>query len=546
MAGKKFLLPIIGAAVIAAGGAAAYLYFKGPSKDIGNPLASAEVVPDEAYMAAFISTDENSWAKIKQFGTPEAQKLVNQGLQDFEKEMLKESQIDYNKDLRPWVGNVMVAVLPEEAKTKNDDPDALIIVGIKDKVAALNFAKKMESQSGVKSTKSDYKGVEITQVTSADKESPTYTAVLKDFLVLASERRIVEKAIDTSKGEPSLASKPDAQAVLTKKIGVQNPLATLYLLDYGSAIQELMANNPEAGQLPPATLEQIKQVKSVVAGVGIDDSGIRMKALANLNPNAKTITYKPAPGTVVSLFPSETFALVSGAGISQVWSQATEQINATPEGKQALEQMRMGAGMVNLDLDKDVFGWMDGEFGIGMIPSNQGLLAQVGFGGVMVFDTSDRKTAENTFKKLDELVKAQGVVVGQRDIQGKQVTEWTAPGAGALMGHGWLDNDTVFVALGGPLVDTIVNKPGQSLDGSDSFKTVTGSLPKQNLGYFYLDMDKTMNLMKGTMLASQSSAIPPETMAVLNSIRGVGMTSSQPDKTTGELELVLALKPATK
>ncbi|MGI0485991.1 DUF3352 domain-containing protein [Pantanalinema rosaneae CENA516] len=546
MAGKKFLLPIVGAAVIAAGGVAAYLYLKSPSKDIGNPLASAEVVPDKAYMAAFISTNENSWAKLRQFGTPEAQKLVNQGLQDLQKEMLQESKLDYEKDLKPWIGNVMIAVLPEDPQTKNDEPDALIVVGIKDKVAALNFAKKMESQGGVKSTKSDYKGVEITQFTSAEKGSPTYAAVLQDFLVMAGEKRLVEKAIDTSKGGPSLASKPDAKAALTKNIGVQNPVATLYLLDYGNAIQELIANNPEAGQLPPATLEQVKQVKSVVAGVGIDDSGIRLKALANLNQNAKTITYKPAPGTVVSLFPTETFALVSGAGISQVWSQATEQINATPEGKQVLDQMRMGAGMVNLDLDKDVFGWMDGEFGIGMVPSNQGLLAQVGFGGVMMFDTSDRKTAENTFKKLDELVQAQGVTVGQRDVQGKSVTEWTAPGAGALVGHGWLDNDTVFVAIGGALVDMVANKPSQALDSSDSFKTVTGSLPKQNLGYFYLDMDRTMNLMKGTVLASQSSAIPPETMAVLNSIRGVGMTSSQPDKTTGELELLLALKPANK
>jgi hypothetical protein len=46
------------------------------------------------------------------------------------------------------------------------------------------------------------------------------------------------------------------------------------------------------------------------------------------------------------------------------------------------------------------------------------------------------------------------------------------------------------------------------------------------------------------MLVAQKSTIPPETAAVLNSIRGVGMASTQADKTTVQLEMLLALKPA--
>jgi len=39
------------------------------------------------------------------------------------------------------------------------------------------------------------------------------------------------------------------------------------------------------------------------------------------------------------------------------------------------------------------------EFAIAAIPSKQGLAA-IGFGGALVFDTSDRKTAEATFDKM--------------------------------------------------------------------------------------------------------------------------------------------------
>jgi len=39
-------------------------------------LASAKVVPDEAMIATFISTDPKPWSQLQQFGTPEAQQLV--------------------------------------------------------------------------------------------------------------------------------------------------------------------------------------------------------------------------------------------------------------------------------------------------------------------------------------------------------------------------------------------------------------------------------------------------------------------------------------
>jgi len=49
---------------------------------------------------------------------------------------------------------------------------------------------------------------------------------------------------------------------------------------------------------------------------------------------------------------------------------------------------------------------MDGEFAIAAIPSKQGFLAAIGFCGALVFDTSDRKTAEATFDKIDAIAKS--------------------------------------------------------------------------------------------------------------------------------------------
>ncbi|MBN4001004.1 DUF3352 domain-containing protein [Nostoc sp. LPT] len=553
---SKFLIPAVGAAVVVAGSIAAYTYFKGPSGGSSDALGSAKVVPSTALMATYITTDSQAWAKLQQFGTPEAQKLVAKGLEDFNQQMFSDSNVSYEKDIKPWADGVMIAVLPpnpvKPAQLKvpsgttnvptnlQQESNILIVVGIKDKLSALNFANKLKSQKGVKLQESDYQGQKIVETTQNGK--PTYSVVLNDSqLVLAPEKQAVEKAIDTFKGQSSFASKEGASSIL-KGVDVRNSLAQIYVPDYAGMIQQLTAGNPQAKQLPPQTLTQLKQIKSVVAGVGVDDAGVRVKAIANLDPQLNKFQYQSSPGNIVGQFPADTFALISGNGISRGWEVLVEQSKDYPEMKQALEQARGQLKFANLDLDKDIFGWMNGEFAFGAIPSNQGVLASVGFGGALVFDTSDRKTAEATLTKLDTLAKTQQINVANRNIGGKDVTEWQIPRQGALLAHGWLDQDTVFIALGGPIADAVSDRKNSSLDTSDAFKAVTGSLQKPNGGYFYLDMDKTKTVPLINSFVSSNA----DTITILNSIRGLGFTAISPNKSTSELEVLLALKPAAK
>lgn len=553
----KFLIPTIAAAAVVTGGVVAYMYLKSPAGDI-SALGSAKVIPSTALMAAYINTDAAAWAKLDQFGTPEARKLFQQELEKFQQETLKESNISYEKDIKPWVGNVMLAVLPPNAVKPaqlntpgngsnqpieiQPEPNVLVVIGIKDKLSALNFSNKLKAQKQVKFVESDYKGEKITET--RDQGKPTYSTILNNSqLVLAPEKRTVEQAIDTYKGQPSFASKEGASIILAKGVNIENSLAQIYVPDYAGMVQQLIASNPQATQLPPQTLNQLKLVKSMVMGVGIDDAGVRLKALANLDPQLSKFQYQTAPAKIIGQFPADTLALVSGQSISRSWSMLVEQSKDTPEFNQAVQLVRQQLKSVaDLDLDQEVLGWMDGEFAAAAIPSNQGILAQVGVGGAFVFNTSDRKTAESTLSKLDNLVKQQSLNVAKKNLGGKEITEWLIPQQGALLAHGWLDQNTVFVALGGPIAETLITAKNPSLDTSESFKAVTGSLQKPNGGYFYLDMDKTMTLVRRF---APPSTITPEANAVISSIRGLGITATSPNNSSSELEMLLALKPST-
>lgn len=73
----KVIVPSIIAGTVAIGGIAAYLYLKViPAREGTSPVASAKIVPDEAWMAGYIDVNADSWNKLREFGTPEAQKLI--------------------------------------------------------------------------------------------------------------------------------------------------------------------------------------------------------------------------------------------------------------------------------------------------------------------------------------------------------------------------------------------------------------------------------------------------------------------------------------
>ncbi|MEG3923344.1 MULTISPECIES: DUF3352 domain-containing protein [unclassified Microcoleus] len=540
MPAKKSKL-LIAASIAAAGSAAVYFYFQGLSQQVSNPQDSAKVVPDEAMMAAFISPNPQALAQLQRFGTPGAQKLVGQGLKTFQEQSLAGTQIDFDRDLKPWLGGVMVALLPPDAVTNTEPPKLLVVVSVKNKISAWNFANKLKSQPGATTQETEYKGVKIFEI--AEPTGKRYSvALLNDQLVMAPLRQPVELAIDTFKGEPSLATQPSTTKFFAESAGVKNPIATVYIADYAAAIEQLKANLPGDIQLPWTLFSQFQQVKSLVAGIGADSAGLRVKTIAQLDP--KFVQQNPQVASkLLPRFPGETIALVGGKGLDQIWSQATAQAQDSPEVDRGVQQVRSSFKRLDLDADRDVFGWMNGEFAIGAIGSDQGILSQLGMGAAMIFETSDRPAAEATLKKLDAIAKSNATVsVAPRTVEGKEVTEWQIPQQGTLFGHGWLNENSVFVAFGGPLVDVITSTPPQPLSSSPSFQAIATSLPRANQGYFYIDMEKTMSWANQYLLAVQPNLVSPPAAELLNSLRGVSVATASTQPTTAQLEMLFALK----
>lgn len=535
----------IGAAVlIASGVTGGYLYLRGVFSDV-SPLASAKLVPDEALVAGAVSTDGKAWSKLQQFGTSEAHKIISNSLTSLQKQLFAENtKIDYAKDIQPWLGSVMFALLPSnntQEVAATEELNYLVVIGIKDKISAISFATKLKKSSDGESKESQYKGVKIWEC--ANKNQPHYIALLKDHLVISPQKKSLEAAIDTFKGEPSFADKISAKLILEKGMDLPNEIAAIYIPESKNVIAELLAQNASMSQLAPTSVKQLKNMKSAIVGVGIDNLGIRMKAIGEVQKTPiKSVEFNPTPGKMVSKFPLNTVALVSGYGISQGWKEAVTQAKKNPQFNSQVNGIRNYLkDNVNLDLEKDVLQWMDREFAVGAFPASEGVLAPMGFSAALVVKTSDRKAAETALNKLDRLAKTNSINIDRRQIEGKPITEWSND-QGVLLGHGWLDKESMFVAVGRPIVEAMASS-SKTLEKNQAFQTVTSSLPKPNTGSFYVDMDTVMSVFNSNFLLNLQLPLSSDTCAMLNSIRGIGVTANKVNPSTSQMEIVFALKP---
>lgn len=559
---RAFVGRLVMAGLFLAGAAGAYIYLQGIGRQL-TPVDSAKIVPKDTMLAAYIDTDSQNWQRLQQFGPPEFQTAIAKSFETWEKGIFSQKELNYQTDLKPWVGDVMLALLPPlsdknskpnkesanvaapESETPtnpqgNSEENVLLVVGIQNPLKAWLFQRDFKSRTALKIEEFEYKGVKISQSIIGE-NPPNYSAVLGKHLLLAEEQKVIEKAIDSYQNSASLATSSEGTELLKKWQEIKNPVLQVYLPNSTILTQgwpENISENPRS--------EKAAGIKYAVVSAGIEPDGIRFKAIAKVDP---ALIPKPASrGNQTGLlnrFPSETIALINGKGLKSYWAMVMEQVSIEPAMANKLTAMKTAfKANTNLDLDRDIFSWMDGEFALGVMPLNQGIMAQIGFGGVILLETSDRPLAEATMKKIDRTfaTKFPLLKVGAKTYENLPVTEWRVKSQDIVLGgYGWLEPNLLLIALGQPMISLMSRSVAEPLNTSQNFLAIAGSLPTPNQGYFYLNMEQLMTIVNRAPLPP-GNQISPDVLAVLNSIQGIGMTNTRPAAEITQTDMLVALK----
>ena len=505
------LLPIFGLIGILGIAGGTYAYKKDFIPQELTPLRGAKVIPDQAILTSFISTDYQDWQQIENLGLDQAEALIKQTTNEI-KEELSELSIDYQTDIQPWLGNMMLAVVPEDETST--EKHSLLVLGIKNPINAYKFFKKFQTQRGDQLEFVKHNGIKI-NVAKDEQQQVTNIAILGNKIVISDSISAVKQAIDTYKGEASFASNPDNLKVLTQSLTLKNSLVKVYLTDYDHWLESTFYNPDQDN------LTTLQPLKSVILGVGIEEKRVTMQSFAKLKPELDLTEAQSINNKLASKYPEQTIALFNGRGISQFWLDLVKISDKDRDLQAALKGMRYSTRLVTgLNLDKDIFGWMDGEYGLGIIKTDGALIPELGLklGTVIILETSDRNTAQNTLDSIANKLEARsGISPQTQKIQNQTITQWNIPNSNNYISYSWLDQENLLLTIGNNVIDSMNQSGTNSLKENPKFQKFVATIPNKSIGYFYVDMEEVMTTMK--QIPGFYESYNPESIAIFDSIQ---------------------------
>ncbi len=500
------------------------------------PISGAKVIPDEAILTGFISTKTNHWQQLENLGLNETTTIIQQATTEIDRE-LTSLNLDYESDIQPWLGNAMLAIVPDRQNVSQQN--TLVVLGIKNPINAYNFLKKVKTAEKDNLESVEYQGIKI-NITTDRQGDKTNLALLGNKIVISDEVTAIEQAIDTYRGEPSFASVTENQIALKQPLKLKNNLVNIYLTDYN----RLLTNGWGQTSSSQEKLARLQPIVSVVLGIGVEEKQLNLQSFTQLNPNFVVAESQPITNKIVNKFPEETIAFISGQGINDFWSSMVTIGEQDRDFASIINGVRDSTRWVSgLDLDRDIFSWMDGEFAVGIVATKQPVIPELNLrlGTVFLLESSDRDTATNTLNSLNNVVQQQlGIISQTKQLKQQTVNQLLVPYSNTGITYGWLDNKNLLFTVGNDVFESIDNSTQTSLAKSSDFQELARELPSKNQSYFYFNIDKALTQIK------QIPGFPidynSETLMVLESIQSVGAASKMIDNNTSQTDMVVLFK----
>jgi Protein of unknown function (DUF3352) len=534
----------------------------------GRPLSrdlppGANIIPSYALFSVSLTTDVGQWQRLREFGTSELQAELDQNIVQLRDRFLTNNGYDFQKDIQPWVGEeVTFAVLapvdaskppakPVASNVKAANPQQLLMVlPIKNPQNAKNILTQLKARKGGSWKERVYKGISIketdknttsstniTTPTTGTSENFTAAVIEDKYIVITDNSAVVEKAIDAYKNKTSLSTAPGYADNISKIYSYQ-PFAQFYINVPMSA--KIASASPNR-QLPSQVLSQLQNNQGLAGTINLEPEGIRLKGISWLNPNSpRVLAVDNNAGEMQNRIPAETLMMLSGGNLARVWADYTSTSQGNPLSPFPPEQLRSGfKSLTNMDLDRDFFSWMSGEFSLSVIPTSKEGSEQA-FRAALVFmiETNDRQRADAALKQLDEVMRSQYQFrIEEKKTLDKPVVNWIGPFGTLTASHGWVDDNVAFLALGAPITEKILGtkQSNNSLGGTQAWKKAVPSELNPTNGQFFLDVERTA---KNFPLP----ALVPNQQALLNATRSIGITSAISDNRSNRYDIFFALK----
>lgn len=360
---------IIGLLLIAAGAAATVMIaLRGTSDVLLNKAPDDSLIYATVYLDPAASQKMNIESLLGKFPNV-GNADFDQQFSNFMNNAFSGTGLDYETDVKPWLGTQMGAVVVPSM----NEPGVAALLASKDDGAAEAALAKMKTgdrYAGVKWTDQDYKGVNIT-IGSYDMSgmgldmgamAPAMVyAIVDGTVVLSNNVDAVKAIVDAAGDSKSLADSStysDTMAQLPRE-----RVAEVFV--NGVALTDLVKQTTDLSGMVSAeagALRSLESLRGAGISLSVESDGIAMKMAGLLDTSklpAGSTGAAPHENAVISWTPADAYGFMAAGNLGQTLGGLIDQIDqASPGLADQADQMGLGT----------VVDALSGDFGVVVTP----------------------------------------------------------------------------------------------------------------------------------------------------------------------------------
>lgn len=471
---------------------------------------------------------------------------MREKLEQIEQSLLTDTDLDYRRDIQPWLGNeVTLAVTTPDIDRNGQNgkqPGYLLAVTTKDPAKSREFVELFWQKRAIAGTNliyEQYQGVNLiysnqqtgtnlqeSEVQNSKKKgfaanssavttglsaqpvssTPNYvaSAVVGDrFILFANSPKVLRDAINNVQANLSLKDDPSYQRALEKltpsRVGltfVNLPALAGWL---GNSAAKADDTTPQPYQSLAIALSPSKQ------GLLADTA---LLAASGQEVVARPPTLRD-PVAAWQYIPATSGIAVAGTNLNQVWNQISSSQRDDTISQLLKSSVATLSDRWQIQLPDDIFSWVQGEYALALLPRPDRDYPD----WIFVADKSAAANAEEAIEHLDAIAKKQGFSVGALPLENQTISAWTKLTTASKDGK---DKGPVVLSAQVRGVHATVGKyeifttsieamnqalkaADNSLIASDKFKQAIAALPQPNDGYLYLDWGASQTFLENQL-----------------------------------------------
>lgn len=483
-----------------------------------HPNAAIFVPKQSPIMASLLVNPDRLEAFRQLVARPVNRRRSRVELNKFENSLLEKNNIDYRRDVRPWLGDEItwaVTSLDFDRNPQNSvQPGYLLAVSTKNPERTREFLQLFYTKQASAGTTDlvfeTYKGVNLTygrqttQLESSPVDSnsiPTpetlTSAVVGDrFVLFANHPKVLRDAINNAQ-VTNLNLEEDSE--------YQQKLQSLTEPKIGLSFVNLPAMTAWISKQPKVTGDPLQGSETLAVSLSLNRKGL-VGQTALLKTGASQESLEPSlskPVDALQYIPNNSALTVAGTDLNQLWNRLSTGVANDDTLKPLLEKSIASLeSRWNIKLPQEIFNWVQGEYALSLLPRPDNTNPD----WIFVAEKMPGANAEEGIKHLDDLANKRGFSVGNLPLGEYTISAWTklvtsiAPVTGKNKRMMKLEAQVygVHTTVGNyEILTSSIEAMSQALAGvensllkSNKFQEAIAPLPQQNDGYVYIDWQK--------------------------------------------------------